>query len=346
MALKTGGKSITEIDEILRKIPRRQRGLFDRFYEVETSIGKMKIPEEMKAWITEKFGSAGKAERQKIIHVKNRLTGEGALFNELRASRPFDSTTREIPDLSNKNNCLFCDALKKTPSDSFGRVKGKFCVTASNVAKYDYFHGLVIFSEHNPLKLKKAWLKDYLEVSEKWFRKAGKTDSKAKHQFLMWNCLWKSGASIIHGHMQLTASRTDYGRIKHLKEVSEGYREIFGTDYFEDLFEAHSSLGLAKKLGSSKIIFYLTPAKEKEIFVLSREKSFVDLSGLIFRIIEKYKKLGVQSYNLAVFRMENYLIARLVDRGSLNNNSSDIGAMELFADSVVASDPFRLAKEF
>ena len=36
-------------------------------------------------------------------------------------------------------------------------------------------------------------------------------------------------------------------------------------------------------------------------------------------------------------------IARIVDRGDPANKTSDIGAMELYAASVISSDPFRLA---
>jgi hypothetical protein len=35
--------------------------------------------------------------------------------------------------------------------------------------------------------------------------------------------------------------------------------------------------------------------------------------------------------------------ARIVDRGDPANRTSDIGAMELYAASVIASDPFRVA---
>ncbi|GAG01438.1 unnamed protein product, partial [marine sediment metagenome] len=38
------------------------------------------------------------------------------------------------------------------------------------------------------------------------------------------------------------------------------------------------------------------------------------------------------------------LVARLVQRGGSGGAASDIGAMELFAASVVSHDPFELAK--
>jgi len=346
MAKPSRNRNIVSIARIVKKLPAKKRELFERFYSVEESTGRMKVPLPMKKWVMENFGSVGRIETQKIVHISNRFTGEGTLFNELRASRPFDATSSEKLTFESEDSCHFCNLHACTPHDHFGRIHGKYCTTASNIAKYDYFHGIVIFKEHNPLKLKKEWLEDYLKTSERWFTEAEKIDCKARNRFLMWNCLWKSGASLIHGHMQLTSSKVEYGRIRHLKEIVEGYEEIFGTDYFDDLYSVHESLGLGRKIGKSNVIFCLTPKKEKEIIIISKAKSFVELSPILFRLIQRYKKLGVQSYNLAIFQINGWWISHLVDRGGLNNKSSDIGAMELFADSVVASDPFKLAERF
>jgi hypothetical protein len=38
------------------------------------------------------------------------------------------------------------------------------------------------------------------------------------------------------------------------------------------------------------------------------------------------------------------MVVRIVDRGDPNNKTADIGAMELYAASVIASDPFRVAE--
>ncbi|MGC9310256.1 MAG: hypothetical protein ACP5E4_00875 [Candidatus Aenigmatarchaeota archaeon] len=338
-------KGILDLKALSGKLPCHEKDLFGRFYEVEASNAKLSLPKDMLPWVKKNFGSVKRVERQKVVHVSNRLTGEGALFNGIRASRPFDTTSKTLPDLEDKKSCLFCRPEKNTPKDVFGRVNGKHCVTASNVAKYDYFHAVLIFKEHNPLKLKREWLADYLETAEKWFKKVEKTDPKATHRLLMWNCLWRSGASIIHGHMQLTASKTEYGQIRHLREVAGGYREIFGTDYFEGLLQVHAALGLAKKSGKSYILAYLTPKKEKEIWIISEAKRFAALSAPIFGAVQKLKKLGVQTYNLALFEIDGWLVCRIVDRGELKNKSSDIGSMELFADSVIASDPFRVIEE-
>ena len=38
------------------------------------------------------------------------------------------------------------------------------------------------------------------------------------------------------------------------------------------------------------------------------------------------------------------MVVRMVDRGDLASRTSDVGGMELFAESVVASDPFWVAE--
>jgi len=64
--------------------------------------------------------------------------------------------------------------------------------------------------------------------------------------------------------------------------------------------------------------------------------------------------MGVTSFNAALFLPpiapveEDWggfpAIARLVDRGNPRSKASDIGAMELYASSVISSDPFDVAQ--
>jgi len=205
---------------------------------------------------------------------------------------------------------------------------------------------LIIFNEHNPLKIRKSWLKDYLNTAEIWFKKVKDIDKESKHDFLIWNCLWRAGASIVHGHMQITSSKQKYARIKREEDIIRSYKKNYNSDYFADLFRIHNKLGLSKKIGRTKILFYLTPVKEKEIFMISMERRFQKMYGAIHKVLQNYFKLGVQSFNLFLYRINDYWIARIVDRGYLENQNSDIGAMELYGNSVVAYDPFKLAKNF
>jgi hypothetical protein len=79
------------------------------------------------------------------------------------------------------------------------------------------------------------------------------------------------------------------------------------------------------------------------------------LKDRIYESLECYRdRLGVTSFNLVIYTPpwagtpENWegfpVVVRIVDRGDPSTRTVDIGAMELYAQSVVSSDPFQLAR--
>jgi hypothetical protein len=309
----------------------------------------------MHSWIEGLFGSVAAVEAQRIIRTTNLRTYEGTLFNELRASRPVET---ELPgDLSaivtSGAGDPFCRPLEGTPSDIFGRVQGSHSITASNIAKYDALHGVIVFDEHNPLALSLERIVDTFDVGFRWAEKAVEYDPLACYFFLMWNCMWKSGASILHGHAQMTCTRDrHYARVEQLRGAAEQYRNQYGLNYFHDLIEAHRSLGLTIQRGPATLMASLTPIKEKEIWIVADEHS-AHLDRVIYEALDCFtRKLGVVSFNLVAYMPplrpvpESWdgfpFIIRIVDRGPLANKTADFGAMELYASSVVSSDPYRI----
>ncbi len=358
-------RSIAYLDELVATMPTAARSIFDRIFHVSTTIGQLDPPETMRQWIEGYFGSVEAVKSQHIIKITNLVTMEGSLFNELRASRPMEakvSSDLEETIMSNLGD-PFCKPLEGTPADSFGRVRGKHSITASNIAKYDGFHGVVVFDEHNPLVFSSEEVSDYMDTALAWARKAHDVDREARYFFFMWNCLWKSGASILHGHAQMTLSRDmHYARVEHLRRSALRYQETHGVNYFDDLYTVHKALGLTLENGHTRILAYLTPIKEKEVLLISEELD-QDLKDSIYKVLKGFvERLGVQSFNLALYHKpfdftqdrpiaeveEDWsgfpVVVRIVDRGDPNNKTADIGAMELYAASVIASDPFRVAE--
>ena len=130
----------------------------------------------MHAWIESSFGSVDAVREQRIVKVTNLVTLQGTLFNELRSSRPSDTGTgldleREI---SQTEGDPFCHPEDGTPADTFGRVRGIHSTTASNIAKYDGFHGVIVFDDHNPLHFTPEKVADYINVGLRWARKLSK----------------------------------------------------------------------------------------------------------------------------------------------------------------------------
>ncbi|MFQ5885620.1 MAG: hypothetical protein ACE5II_00130 [Anaerolineae bacterium] len=349
-------KGIAHLPDMVAALSPSERELFHRLFHLSTTVGRLNPPPSMHPWIEEHFGSLEMVLVQRIIKVTNLVTWEGALFNEIRSQRPMEATVKaDLREaIIESEGDPFCHPTEGTPEDSFGRVKGSHSVTASNIAKYDGFHGLVIFDQHDPLRFSQEEVADYIDTALAWAQEANSEEPEAKYLFFMWNCLWKAGASIIHGHAQMTLSREmHYAKIERLRRAALDYRATHGGNYFDDLYRIHASLGLASTRKGTRLLAYLTPVKEKEILLLSPELDN-DLKEAIFGVLRCYvESLGVSAFNLAfimpplALAKEDWggfpVMVRLLDRGDPMNRTADIGAMELYASSVISSDPFQVA---
>ena len=351
-------REITALPDLIEALPPEERAVADRILHTSATTGRLDPPEGMRPWIEKSFGSVDAVTEQRIVKVTNLVTLEGTLFNGLRASRPLDTGVSLDLDreIAATEGDPFCRPEEGTPTDVFGRVEGEHATTASNIAKYDGFHGVVVFDDHNPLHLTPEKVAGYVSVGLQWCRRALEADPRAAYPFLMWNCLWRAGGSIIHGHAQVTATRdAHYPKVERLRRDALAYKADRGSDYFADLQRVHESLGLGIPAEDGIRAFAsLTPIKEKELYVIGGGPDDPALHRTVGALLESYvQDLGVRAFNVAFFMPplaptdEDWsafpTIVRIVDRGDPANRTSDIGAMELYAAPVVASDPFRVA---
>jgi hypothetical protein len=350
-------RCITELDALVAALPAEDLVRFERIFHVAVTIGEVVPPESMHSWIEGYFSSVDAVRRQRIVKITNLVTLEGALFNELRASRPIEAPpgSDDLEEtICDSAGGPFCNPQQSTPSDIFGRIRGRHAITASNVAKYDGWHGVLVFDEHHPLRFGAEQVADYVDTAQEWARTAHRADPEANYPFFLWNCLWRSGASILHGHAQVTLTRgMHYARVEGWRQAALRYRAVHHADYFEDLSAIHRALGLAVDRGAAIILPSLTPFKEKEVQIVARHLDD-DLKSALFLVLNTFVgRLGVQSFNVALYQpplsvtAEDWsgfpFVLRILDRGSLSGKTSDVGAMEFFAQSVVATDPFRVA---
>lgn len=350
-------RSIVTLPEQVAALGGPERERFARLFAVTRTEGRLAPPPEMRAWIERAFGSVAAVERQRVVKVRNRWTLEGALFNDLRARRPIQSTGTNPPSLSGDGTDPFCNPLTGTPADAFGRVEGARAITASNVAKYDGLHGVVIFPEHDPLAWTEEQVVDAFRTAEEWLRRAlsAQPEPAAVYPFVMWNCLPRSGASIVHAHMQVTLGEGGaYARVEQWRRAVEAYRRARGAPYLDDLHAAHAALGLAGAEGQTRWMAHLTPTREKEVVLLAAAPGDA-LFRAVHRLLRLWvDRLGVRAFNLAMYRPplapveEDWsdfpVVVRMVDRGDPASSTSDVGAMELFAQPVVSSDPWKVAE--
>jgi hypothetical protein len=368
---------IESLPDRIAGLPSSIRRACDQIFHVSTALGCADPPPTMDAWVARHFGTAAAVRQQTIVRVVNRLTLEGALFNPLRARRPAERgggdealEARIASTLAAGD--IFREPLRDTTADSFGRIRGRFCVSASNVAKYDGWHGLVIFDESHPLRFDRAQLHDYLLVALQWIAAAHACDEEAIYPIITWNCLPKSGATLMHGHMQIALARgMHYARVESWRRAAQTYQAMTGAGYFDDLFAVHQALGLAIPRRDMRAFAHLTPLRNREIVLLADlEQGQGEQISLSPRLIVSWSERladalytilrslidgqGVRAFNLALAlpplraageSWEGFpIVARLADRGDPLAPSSDLGAMELFATGCVSADPFDVAK--
>ena len=371
--------SIFELENKLKNLKKEDEKsykLFKKIYSYYSEVGKLEISTSLIPLFLGYFGEkdvSGKLtskpedvvenlENQRIINIYNRWTGQGTLYNSLRSKRPGmlynDSENsillQNIINASEKT-CDFCTPKKNTPKDIFGRLKGKYSITASNIAKYDVWSSLVIFKKHNPLDFNIQEFSDYIDTAFKWFNKVYNKDKKYRFPFFVWNCLPRAGASIIHGHAQILMTRDrSYARVEILKKTCQDYKRETNRNYFNDLYTVHKSLGLSHETDSVKVFTNITPVKEKEVTIISNEvpSNSYQVKKVIFNSLRcLIDTLGVQSFNMSIscpsIKGDDgdipYII-QIVDRGDLSKSTADISGMELYGSTVVADDPFNTIK--
>ena len=372
------------IEQLLARVaslPPVRRELAQRLFETVETSGVIVPPVEMEPWLARTFGAVEATLRQRIIRVTNRWTFEGATFNPLRSRRPGSGTTQAAsarsapppvpPELRERITATegddFCDPEHRTPADSFGRVRGQHVVTAANVAKAEGWHSVAIFDRHDPLAIDDALVADLLAVAGEWAERAHERDDAARYFFLLWNCLPRAGASLIHGHAQMTLSTVmAQARVELWRAAAARYAEATGGDYFADLASVYRGLGLTVPTRDPSVTMFasLTPAKEREFVLLAppwradgRTLALETLAGPLAAGLEvMLHTLGVRAFNVAIFgpslpgdpRADEWagfpLVARFVDRGNPLVPTSDIAGLELFGSSVIASDPFDVAR--
>lgn len=352
---------ITRLEERVAGLPADLREAFGRIYEIDRSVARLELTETMHPWVERQFGSAADVRAQTIITVLNRLTLEGALFNPLRARRPAtggtDDTALEDWIAQELAADSFANPLRDTSFDLFGRIAGRHCVSASNIAKCAGWHGLVIFHEPHPLRFGRAELRDYLDVARRWLEAAHAHEPQAQHPIVMWNCLPKSGATIMHGHMQILLARLPFARAELWRRAAAAYHAHSGRAYLDDLAAVHRALGLGLPAAPGLAAFaHLTPLRNREIVALAPSGATLDaladtLCDLLRAMIDRR---GLRAFNLALTLpplastpgWQNWpIVARLADRGAPMTTRGDLGAIELFGTGCITADPFELAAQ-
>lgn len=350
--------SLLDIPGRIASLTGEARARADRLLDVRVATARTVPPPELQPWLAETFGSVEAVREQTVVKVTNIATLEATLFAPLRARRPVDGPGQAsdlVTEITATEDDPFCAPQTGTPAHPFGRVQGARMITGANAAAADAHHAVLVFEAHDPLAFDANLVGDLFTTGRAWADQARETDPDAANYLLIWNCLWRAGGSIIHGHAQaLLGTGPHYARLERLRRDATSYRAAHRSDLVGDLVALHRDLGLAVDLeGGVTILAHLTPIKERELLIVGspgsdeRDPGFADAVG---RALLAYRdRIGVRSFNLALWRgpldgrWDDFPpIVRLVDRGDLSSRPSDIGAMELYGTPIVGSDPYEL----
>ena len=367
--------------------------LFDQMFEVEDNKARVFIPTLFEDRVRSMFaaypgGTSSNldfVQKQTVTVTRNKFTEESSMFNELRRYRPgyqeklsaeLDEKVRsEYESGKGSDVCDFCSG-NRTAEDIFGRMESTHCYTASNVAKYETWHALVISRTHNPIDVTVAGVVDYLDTAARWFHAAHQQDQEAIFPHLMWDAGSRGSASQTHQHMQLILKKSRYlNKVEVGRIQAASFQELHPSkNYWAELVKAHVSLGLGLFLhsGTVAIISHVCPIKEREVLVVSlhppsssdngqdkddegdekrrRRHHFAEAIHLVLRTL--IDDVGTRSFSLAVtfeplvrsssLRSVPFGVARIVDRGSPLDKRSDVGAMEFFGANNVGADPYHI----
>lgn len=355
---------ITDLPAIIAALPGEERERVERLFSVELVEGHADPPPQMHDWLRRQFGSVDAVRSQTIVRVTNRWTLEGALISPLRGRRPIEARSLDAlaAEVERTRGGPFCDPELHTPADPWGRVHGEHSVTGTNAAMYDGQHDVIILDQHDPLAFDEARVMELMQVGRAWAERAGQADPLAHNYLLIWNCGWRAGGSVVHGHAQVLLGRGEhYPQVERRRRDAAAYRAATGSSYHGDLVAAHRDLGLVvSEADGVAVIASLTPVKERELLVIGppgMDELDPAFAGRVARTVVAFRDaIGVRSFNLALHRpplgaagvderwQQAGPVVHLVDRGDPGSRASDIGAMELYAASVVGGDPFELAE--
>lgn len=355
---------ILELPERIARLDGPARVRAERLLDVRSGTGHTDPPPELEGWLRRTFGSVEAVRSQRLVKVTNLATLEATLFAPLRGRRPVDDGDAGpgiAAEIAATEGDPFCHPTTGTPADEFGRIRGRHVLTGANAALADVHHAVLVFDRHDPLEVDAELITDVLATGRAWAERARRDDPEAANYLLIWNCLWRAGGSIVHGHAQALLGRgPHYARLERFRRDAAAYAAAHGASLPDDIVALHRDLGLAVAHEAEvSILAHLTPMKEREVLVVGSvdtdERAPAFAAAVARSLLALRDRFGVRSFNLALWRpplgddgrasgWEGIgPMVRIVDRGDPGSRASDIGSLELYGTPVVGTDPWEVA---
>ncbi|MGQ9759620.1 MAG: hypothetical protein ACUVQ5_03490 [Candidatus Methanomethylicaceae archaeon] len=273
------------------------------------------------------------------------------LARELRPKQEVKGIETPVPP-----DCPFCpqNIERKTPKfpEEYvrgGRLKRGGATIFPNLYPLSELHGVCVFTPHHKLdldKLSKEELQDGLECAIDFFTMGSRMG--APFHFLGWNHMPNAGASILHPHFQLMASRRGVKGERELFNACKRYWRMKGRSYWSDFVRERET---ERYVGEGEGILWVAPWAPMgayEVLGFSTqgvnslmglgERGLEAISEGIVRVVKGLWDLGVSAVNMAIysfperkewFSLNVRIMARpsgsITDRAFLEIYGSEVG---------------------
>jgi galactose-1-phosphate uridylyltransferase len=272
--------------------------------------------------ITARFLSPDGAEVTKSLEVRfDPLLGTSSRIAEGVVLSKADEGAL-APLQAPNSNCPFCHERigRVTPKvlepiHRSGRLERGESILFPNLVPYSQYAAVAVFSRQHWLALDgftSQRLLDNLAVAMDYVRKVHAFDPRAQSCAYNINYLFPSGGSLPHPHAQvyLDPHPTTLMRLQH--EASLAYYAANGRPYWEDLVEAEEARGsrFVGRIGRTAWMTAFAPIGFNEVravvagcdtFLDLKEDDLNALSTGISRVLQWYKLIGYNSFNLALY---------------------------------------------
>jgi galactose-1-phosphate uridylyltransferase len=250
------------------------------------------------------------------------LTGEtGRVFH-----LPFKAEKPHIEETVKRSREIFCpfcpETLEKStpafPEDIIpeGRIKVGGATLFPNMVPFDQYAAVSVFSDEHfiamehltPLMMRDAFL-----ASLRFLKRIQEFDPKSGFFGINWNYMPPAGSSIVHPHLQPSASRVPTNQLRLQLDGAARYAEKHRRDYWADFLEAEKRSGerYIAEIGSTFWVMSFLPfgflpdvtcvfAERHTLTDLTEDDLSPFLEGLAM-VLRYFLEENVYSFNMALF---------------------------------------------
>lgn len=345
----------TTLSRLADLAPAERRRLLDGAFDVEAlPAAPLRMSDALWAGASAVLQAPRHAvEHQTLVVTRDLLLGTEALFNPRRARRV--AAPAAPPARVAAPGCRWChpalkgDGQPDLAEDGFGTLRsadGRARASA-NWARSAPVSG-VVFGDagmHDLLSLDGEAFASLFDAAGRYVAAAQAALPQTDFFEVFVNGGPRSAASVEHAHVQVV------GRPHRHFAYPERVAAVPG--YWQRAQRVHSAVGLAVDFDQGCAWAELVPAKDCGITALSVD--LVEGARMMHAILRSMIERGTNAYSLcailaprwtagrappARFRDWPAVVWRLLDRGDARAAHGDIGCLELWGSSVVATDPY------